>query len=149
MNSINQHLFEYNGIVKETDKLYRDVARNLGLSDSAFWILYALREATGTLTQTDIVTASCLPAQTVNSALKKLESEGIVTLRATNDRRKKQLSLTPAGEALAARTVDRVLELENAAVESRSVQEQQRFLGLFRKYTDALSRNFTALQEEV
>ena len=37
----------FNGQYKESNELYHRLARHFGLSDSAFWILYALREAEG------------------------------------------------------------------------------------------------------
>ena len=38
-------LAAYNDAYKEQDDLYRAVARQCGLSDCAFWVLYALRES--------------------------------------------------------------------------------------------------------
>ena len=38
-------LAAYNDVYKEQDDLYRAVARQCGLSDCAFWVLYALRES--------------------------------------------------------------------------------------------------------
>ena len=39
---------------KEDDGLYRRLARHFGLSDSAFWILYALQAANRPLTQAEM-----------------------------------------------------------------------------------------------
>jgi len=148
MNEISKLLLDYNGIIKENDKLYRTAARALGLSDSALWILYTLREAEGGITQKDIIDAIYLPPQTINSALKKLESEGYVELRSVSDKRKKYISLTERGKRLAAQTADRVLAIEMETMKSLTPQEQEMFLGLFRKYTDRLKNNLSILDEE-
>ena len=51
-NSLFFHyLLEYNAIFKENDVIYRRMAAQFGLSDSAFWILYCLRESATPLTQ--------------------------------------------------------------------------------------------------
>ena len=70
-------LAAYNDAYKEQDDLYRAVARQCGLSDCAFWVLYALREAGRPMTQSDVCAAVYQPKQTVHSALKKLLEEGV------------------------------------------------------------------------
>ena len=55
-NSLFFHyLLEYNAIFKENDVIYRRMAAQFGLSDSAFWILYCLRESATPLTQNSFV----------------------------------------------------------------------------------------------
>lgn len=71
MQEIQSYLVEYNAIVKETNGMYRDIVKSLGLSDSVFWILYTLRESNEIILQRDIVRANSFPPQTINSALKK------------------------------------------------------------------------------
>ena len=133
-------LAEYNDIFKEQDDLYRAVARRCGLSDCAFWVLYALREADRPMTQSDICAAVYQPKQTVHSALKKLMAEGFLRLTEGRDRRSKYLTLTAAGQALMARTVDGVVAAETAAMNTLAAEEQERLLTLFRRYTSALRR---------
>lgn len=146
MKAASRMLKEYNTIFKENEKVYRDAVRLVGLPDTAFWILYALRDANGPLTQRDIININFLPPQTVNSALKKLQTEGYVVLRGTDDRRRKQVCLTAQGEALARRTADRVMQMEEAAAAGLTAEEQAEFLRLFQKYTDLLKHNLTELQ---
>lgn len=43
----NKRFSEYNSIIKEYDKMYRDAIKTLGLNDSSFWILYTLRDDGG------------------------------------------------------------------------------------------------------
>ena len=42
-----QFLQAFNGLYKESDRLYYRLARHYGLSECAFWILYILRGRTG------------------------------------------------------------------------------------------------------
>ncbi|HBA50022.1 MAG TPA: hypothetical protein DCZ91_19955, partial [Lachnospiraceae bacterium] len=55
-----------------------------------------------------------------------------------NDRRSKLVRLTQKGTALAAQTVDRVLEAELRALGKMTEEEQTALLSLFHKYTDLL-----------
>ena len=71
---------EFNSLWMEQNEIYRRAAKNFGISESVFWILYSLTEAGGTLRQSVISAMTCLPKQTTNSALKKLESDGMITM---------------------------------------------------------------------
>lgn len=135
---IMRALSEYNDIFKEENKIYQDIARDLGLSECSFWILYALRTEGAGLTQSEICAFTYQPKQTVNSALKKLEREGRLALSQGRDRRSKRVSLTPSGQALCEGTVDRVIDMEQTALAAMTKEERRIFLGLFRKYTDLL-----------
>lgn len=143
-NTCNR-LAEYNSIVKENDELYRNIAKKMGLSDCAFWILYALREDNAELTQSEICHFFYQPKQTVNSALKKMESDGYIELHNINDRRSKQIKLTLKGIELAKGTVDRVIAVEQNAFSGLTDKEQEMFICLFQKYTDLLFGNIQGL----
>ena len=145
MNIDREYLSKLNNILKENDEIYRSVAKSSGLPDCAFWILYTLRDEGNITTQSQICSAIYLPKQTVNSAMKKLENDGYIRLLNTNDRRSKQVSLTPKGLALAETTVDKVIERETKTLSGMTPDEKETFLRLFRKYTDMLNVNMQAL----
>ena len=131
-------LAAYNELYKEQDDLYRAAARGLGLSDCAFWVLYALREAERPMTQSGVCAAVYQPKQTVHSALKKLIGAGCLRLTEGRDRRSKYLVLTERGEALVRRTVDPVMSAETAAMNTLTETEQAQLLSLCRRYNTAL-----------
>lgn len=139
-NNARIMLWEYNTIFKENDEIYRCAAKELGLSDCALWILYAVR-AEENVTQKDICGTIYYPKQTVNSALKKLEGEGYIVLSEMTDRRSKQISLTPNGVKLAEKTADKVIAAELAALSGLNDNERETFIELFRKYTKLLKNN--------
>ena len=91
-------LLEYNKETKRLDDLYRCAAKQCGISECAFWILYTLRAEERQFTQAEICEFLIEPKQTVNSALKKLEAEGYLTLSAGADQRSKRVCLTEKGE---------------------------------------------------
>ncbi len=126
-------LAAYNDAYKEQDDLYRAVARQCGLSDCAFWVLYALRESGRPMTQSDVCAAVYQPKQTVHSALKKLAGEGYLQLPEGRDRRSKYLTLTAA---------------EETAMDTLTAAERAQFLALCRRYNAALRQALSTAIEE-
>ena len=129
----------YNGIQKESDQLYRRLARHFGLSDSACWTLYVLREENRPLTQTELCSTLYLSKQTINSALKCLESQGIIRLDcAEGDHRSKLISLTEEGLDFVRECIDPIFQMENRAFLRLSEEERTAILALEQKYLDLL-----------
>ena len=129
----------FNGQYKESNELYHRLARHFGLSDSAFWILYTLREAESRVSQTQLCRELHLSKQTVNSALKSLEGGGYLQLESASDsRRSKEIRLTRAGEELMGRTADPVFAVEERAFMRLTEAEREAILRLGRRYLDLL-----------
>ena len=88
-------LRQYNEIYKQMDDVYHSLARHYGLSDSAFWILYLLRETDKISTQSDLCSELSLSKQTIHSGLKSLEANGYLRLeQEEGNRRNKKISRT-------------------------------------------------------
>ena len=107
-----QKLSRFNYLLGETEAAYHDAALKLGLSDSAMRILYAICDLGDGCPLQSVCRRSGLSKQTVNSAIRKLEREGALYLERTSARTK-QICLTEHGKALAARTAQRILQMEN------------------------------------
>ena len=131
-------LMAYNDGMKRLGDVYRIAVKRLGMSECAFWILYTLRTEEGPFTQTEICEFLREPKQTVNSALKKLEAEGCLSLGAGEDMRSKSVRLTPEGERLAERTCDRVAEAETSALGRLSDSERGTLVQLLRRFSELL-----------
>lgn len=138
--AVHDNLAEFNARWMEQNEIYRKAAKRFGLSESVFWILYFLQEAGGTLGQREICAAMCLPKQTTNSALKKLESDGMISMSESASRRCKDVSLTDSGREVAERTVEKIISTEHRAMDELSQEEQEQFLQLFNKYNKILSK---------
>ena len=144
-----EFLRAYNVLYKETNAIYHQLAGYFGLSDTAFWLLYSLRETDRPLNQAELCSILCASKQTVNSALKSLEGEGLIRLEsARSDRRSKEVYLTEAGSALAAASVDRVLEIEERAALRLSPEERLAILALERRHLEALRQEAERLLSE-
>ena len=126
MTQQSKQLRRFNRLVGETDAVYHELANRLGLSDSAFQILYTLRAEGGACPLRDICAFSGLTKQTVNSALRKLEAEGSV--------RHKTVTLTPKGAELAEKTVAKVIEIENEILGSWPAEDLEKYIRLTEEF---------------
>ncbi|MDO5346761.1 MAG: MarR family transcriptional regulator, partial [Lachnospiraceae bacterium] len=81
----------------------------------------------------DITHASGVSKQTINSALRKLEAEGMIYLETLGARRKR-VCLTEHGKSLAERTVFRLIEIENEILGSWSEGEREIYMELTQRY---------------
>lgn len=125
---------QLNSLMGEIDAAYHDAAVRLGISDSVMSILYHLTSLGGVCAVSDIRKTG-LSKQTANSALRKLEAEGIVTLEAAGGLRK-NVRLTENGRALAEKTAARVIEIENEICDSWSESDFRAYIELNRKYLE-------------
>ena len=129
-----QMLIAFNRETKKLDDVYRSAAKSCGISECAFWILYTLRVEEKSFTQAEICEFLIEPKQTVNSALKKLEAEGYLTLSAGVNQRSKRVCLTEKGERFVKAHVDRVPEAEAAALGAMTAAERDALIRLTGRY---------------
>lgn len=139
--TFSQFILTYNRLYKETDDLYRRLAKHFGMSDSAFWILYILEESKHPITQSELCGALFLSKQTINSALKNLEQSDYIRLTDPSGKsRSKYLCLTDAGKALVERTIDSVFQMEERAFHAMTPEQQLGLLELNRLNLELLRR---------
>ena len=141
-NNSSKRMLEFNEVMKENNDLYSNLAKKFKMSDCMRWILYILRGENKVLTQSDICNMMCIPKQTVNSSLKKMEAEGYIELLNINDKRSKQVSFTEKGLDLANNTVDIIISKENNALSKMDEKEQELLINLLRKFNDLLKDSF-------
>ena len=129
---------EFNRIDGQIQRSYHEAAVKMGLPDSEFWILYALVTNEPKLPQAELTFVTGISKTTINSALKKMEREGLLELTPGSGRNI-CVSLTPAGNQLAEKTVCRLVALENRVYESWSPEEQAMLIQLNRDYAGKLA----------
>ena len=127
----------FNYLVSETNGAYHEAYLKLGMSDSEGQILYTICNNVDSCLLSEICRLSGISKQTVNSALRKLEGEGIVYLEAYGGRRKR-VCLTEQGKVLAERTVVRLIEIENGILDSWPREKLELYLELTENYLEAL-----------
>lgn len=143
---ISRAAYAMNAFYERANELYHDVARSLGLSDSAFDILYALYSEDGQR-QSELCKTSMMPKQTLASSVRKLEEQGLV--RVKNEGRKvSRVFLTTAGSECANKTIAPVMQAEVDAVTALPREVLELLPETLDSYLDALDRGFRALREE-
>lgn len=131
---------EYSYLQSEIGSLYHEAAQKAGLSDSVMNILYTVTTYGAACTQSNICRLTGISRQTINSAIRKLEREGILYLE-EGSRRKKAICLTEQGQALVEEKVLPTMAAEKAVLEGWSREEREELLRLTRKYLSDFKRN--------
>ena len=143
---ISKDMKRFNHLIGEIEAVYHEVSWKQGLSDSVFEVLYTICNYGDSCMLKDICHNCGLSKQTVNSALRKLEKEGIVYLESVDSRHKK-VCLTEEGKSLAGRTAGAVIEAENEILASWSKEEVETYIALTRRYLLALQNKAKNLPE--
>lgn len=137
-------LKRFNYLTSEIDAAYHEAALRLGLSDSAMLVLYAVCANGGNCPLSDICRLSGTSKQTINSALRKLEAEGLLYLEASGGR-KKQVRLTDLGRERAQNTVARLIEIENELFGSWTPSERNVYIELTQRYLTSFKEQIRKL----
>ena len=141
-------LKRYQHLLSETNAAYHELSVRLGLSDSVMQILYTICYYGGVrCSLQQICVQTGISKQTINSALRKLEAEGIVYLEAAGGRNK-DVCLTEQGRLLTERTAVRVMEVENAVLASWRREDVERYLELTEKYLIGFRNKVKALETD-
>ncbi len=124
---------EFNSLYKELDELYHKIALAIGLSDSAFFIMYSIAEFGDGCLQKDIAEHYFISKKTINSSIKNLEAQGYITLKKGN-RRDMHLYLTQTGQEFVDKKIAPVFELENSVFDEFPKEECRQLIQLTKKY---------------
>lgn len=125
-----------NCLTNDTDALYHLVARKLGIADSVLITAYMIHENGDGCPLYDIYSESGVSKQTINSAIRKLERDGVLYL--TPDKGKsKRVWLTDKGREFIANTAARLFEAECRAFDGWTDEEHEMYFKLIEKYNTA------------
>ncbi len=136
-NCISNVMKRYNHLVGEIDAVYHEISLNMGLSDSAMIILYTICDNGDSCLLQEISRRSGVSKQTINSAIRKMEKEGIVYLKAVGARNK-NVCLTDKGKQLAEHTAVRLIQIENDIFASWDKNDVEKYLELTEKFLDSI-----------
>lgn len=135
---------EYNSLFRLSNELYHTVSVRMGLSDSAFDILYVLDDLGDGCLQKDVCAVSGMTKQTVNSSVHKLERAGVLELRVERGRGT-HLYLTKAGHNVVEECIRPVMRAEEAAFADMEPGECEELLRLSRTYLEHLRAHMEKL----
>lgn len=119
---------------KALDDLYHEYAASWHISDAALWVLYAIYDAEETITQADICSCWFFSRQTINTALKGLEQQGVIALESVpGNRKSKAIRFTQEGMKTAEGILEPLLEAERKVFNTLSDEENRIFAELSQK----------------
>lgn len=133
---------------KQMDDLYHAYAVEQHLSDSAFWILYALCEAEKPYTQNDLCEEWYYTKQTVHSTIAGLAKAGYIRLEhLPGSRNKKTILLTQAGQIYVDRHIRPLIDAEETAFGQLSEEERAGYFRLLRKHIALFSEAVNTMKK--
>lgn len=139
-------LAEFNRAHKRLNVLYHNYAKEAGISDAAFWLMYSLYEKGGPCTQPELCEAWFFAPQTINSALKSLEKQGLIALDlAPNSRKNKQFFFTEEGEKLAKEKIAPLVQAEEQSFLRLDEQERNALLTITQKHINVLEEEINRI----
>lgn len=137
---------EISRLSNDLDLIYHIAARKLGVSDSVLCVLCLLREKGGCCPLHEIYRDSCMSKQTVNSALRQLEKEGVLVAEPANGR-SKTIHMTRSGLSRMAETADRLYHAECRTLQDWTEEEFCLWTQLTRKYINGLRQQIATLEQ--
>ncbi|MBO6129599.1 MAG: MarR family transcriptional regulator [Pseudobutyrivibrio sp.] len=132
-------MHDLNMILEGTDALYHEASKKLGLSDAQMCILYNIYEHGDGCPQKELYKSTGISKSTINSAIKNMEREGYVALKAI-DGRSTGIYVTQKGHNLMADTVEKLIEIENRVFDSWSEEERKLIVKLNRDFMDKFAQ---------
>ena len=141
--NVYEKIHAINYLTAEIDAAYHQASRKLGLSDSVSRVLYTICDTGEGCLLSDIYKKSGTSKQTVNSAIRQLEREGMLYL-APHQGRSKRVMLTEQGRALMERTAARIYEAENLAFSTWQEAEIDGYIAAMERFLGDLRRQFEA-----
>lgn len=133
-----------NRLTTELESLYHQASLKLKISDSVSIIMYSVYEAGSECLLSDIYKESGINKQTVNSAIRGLEADGILYLEQHTGRAKKVI-LTDKGKAFAEKTAAHLFQAEMDAFDTWTEEEVSTYIHLMEKYADGFRRQIEKL----
>ena len=138
-DKLEQQLQVLNRLYKESDYIYSRLAAKLGMTDTTFWVLYAIAHSGEPMTQNDLCGDFFFPVQTIHSAINNLRKDGLVELQVIpGTRNRKAILLTEAGKTFVANTIRKADEVEKNAFLCFNEDEREQYLALFRRHIEYL-----------
>lgn len=134
-DSLQQQLEMLNRLCKECNHIYGRLAAKLGMTESAFWVMYAITHSEKPLTQNDLCSNFFFPVQTIHSAINGLRSKGLLELQVIpGTRNRKAILLTEEGRAFAADAISRADEMEKNALLMFTEEDRALYLSLYQRH---------------
>lgn len=135
-HSISDKIHRINYLTSELEGLYHITSVKMNISDSVSRVLYTIYDTGDSCLLSDIYKQSGVSKQTVNSAIRNLEKQGILYLEPYQGRAKR-VCLTDAGKDYVKQTAARIYEAETKAISSWTEEEIETHIRLMEKFLES------------
>ena len=130
---ISEKVKYLNNMLCEIDNLYQSLLLNKGLSDSEYVVIFSILELGEGCLQKDIANNSYINKKTINSTIKKLEKNGLITLKA-GKYPNMHIYLTRDGKDYIKNNIIPIIEVENNVMGSVLDKEFESLTNTYSKY---------------
>ena len=130
---INEKVKYLNMMLCEIDKLYQSLLVSKNLSDSEYVVLFAIMELGEGCLQKDIADNSYISKKTINATIKKLEKNGIITMKA-GKYPNMHIYLTSFGKRFVKDNIIPIIDIENKVLENMTDAEFENLSKTYSKY---------------
>ena len=124
-NNLVEKIHRLNYLCTELNAVYHQAALKLGMPDSVMCVLYAIHDNGENCLLSVVYKQSGVSKQTVNSAIRKLE--------------------TDKGKKYVSDTIDRICQAEISALETWSTNEIDTYISLMEKYISTFNEQVEKL----
>lgn len=135
MSNHSSEIRRINLLATELNSLYHLSSLKLGITDSVSVVLYSIYNNGGECLLSDIYKESGISKQTIGSAVRSLEENGILFLKQYNGKSKK-LALTDKGKEYVKETAEKLYKAESDAFNTWTEDEIHTHINLMKKYVD-------------
>lgn len=137
MNEKKSRIYAY--LSAEITSLYHEAAVKIGISDTVLNILYVLCEREGQCFQSDIFRLTGISRQTINSAIRKLEKDGLAYLE-QGEGRNTVVCLTEKGRDFSTKKVLPLFQIEDKIWNEWTDDEQDQYILFTQKYRNSFKK---------
>ena len=144
---INEKVKYLNSMLCEIDNLYQTILLNKNLSDSEYVVLFSILELGEGCLQKDIANNGYINKKTTNSTIKKLEKNGLITLKA-GKYPNMPIFLTEEGKKYINEHIIPIIEVETKVMESvpdsdfeNLVKTYSKYISIFKSEINKMSDN--------
>lgn len=117
----------------EIDNIYQTLLLNNGLSDSEYVVLFSIMELGEGCLQKDIANNGYINKKTTNSTIKKLEKNGLITLK-TGKYPNMPIYLTEDGKKYIQKHILPIVEIQTNVMESVPDSDFENLVKTYSKY---------------
>lgn len=133
--SNDNKLRHINGMLSEISSIYEKLLLSKNVPEGIFIVLSSILDLGEGCLQKDISEISYLNKKTVNSAIKKLQKEGLIELKA-GKYPNMHIYLTEEGQFYMREKIIPIIEVERKALELMPANEFETLVDSYRKYID-------------